>query len=379
MNEEYQVQIRNILFVILVIATMAVLKATSGFSITLVLSVLVFLLILPLVTVLEKAHVPSALATFVAILVIVVFLIGAVWLLAYVAEILVVNLPAYEEKINLIEKLLLNFVGRWVDLDEEASFFSLFNVDWMSVVMPMVKSISSRAVIISKNVAMTILLVSFLLMERHTIVPKVIFAAREENQEMTIEILDNCNRQVARYVGIKSLISVITGVLFYIICYIAKLDFAIVWAVLAVIMNYIPTFGSIVITSIVILMALVQYAPAWSMVIFVALSTIGSQMFLGNIIEPRIQGNQLGLSPFVILCALSVFGYIWGIMGMFLAVPLLSILEVVMFNLDATKGLAIMLSSGKSLKRNMRFENSDFDKNQPSLFNQDYKAQKAQK
>jgi len=79
--------------------------------------------------------------------------------------------------------------------------------------------------------------------------------------------------------------------------------------------------------------------------------TIGIEMVVGNIIDPRLQGVQLNISPFVILVALSVWGYIWGIVGMFLAVPLISILQIVCAVIPSLRPVAVFLSSGKSYLR----------------------------
>ncbi len=376
MDDKHLVQIRNVLLFLLVIALMTVFKLTGSVSINVILSLLIFLIILPLVSALEKWHVPSALASIIAILLIVMVFAGAVWFIVYVAELLVRILPSYSVRMNQFDVYLSGILGRWFDIPKEASLISLINIDWAAVFVPVLKSVSNRAVSLISNSTVIILLTVFLLLERHTIVPKIMMVATGENQKKAVDILDNCNRQVSKYLVLKVFISAITGVVFYIICKIVKLDFAFVWAVLTFVMNFIPTFGSIIITFLVILMALLQFVPHWSPVIFVAISTIAAQNIIGNIIEPRVQGTQLNLSAFVILVALSVFGYIWGIIGMFVAVPLLSIVEIVMFNLDSTKGLAIMLSSSNSFRRNVRRSRKNPERSQPSLFDSDYSSQK---
>ena len=140
------------------------------------------------------------------------------------------------------------------------------------------------------------------------------------------------------------------------------LDFAFLWGVLAVVMNFIPTIGSIVITVLTIFMAVVQFLPNWTPILIVAAGTILTQNIIGNIIDPRLQGNQLNLSPFVILVALSVFGYVWGIVGMFLAVPLLSVLQIVFANMEETKPIAILMSSGNSFRTETGAKPSKFQK-----------------
>ena len=126
------------------------------------------------------------------------------------------------------------------------------------------------------------------------------------------------------------------------------------WGVLAVILNFIPTIGSIVGTAGTIIMAIIQYAPDWGYVIYIALLMISIEMVLGNIIDPRLQGVQLNISPLVILVSLAVWGYIWGIAGMFLAVPLTSIIQIICANIPTLKPVAIMLSEGRDYRR--RFE-----------------------
>jgi hypothetical protein len=87
------------------------------------------------------------------------------------------------------------------------------------------------------------------------------------------------------------------------------------------------------------------------MIIYVAVLMISIQMVLGNIIDPRLQGVQLNLSPFVILVALSLWGYIWGIAGMFLAVPITSVLQIICANVKSLRSVAIIISSGKGYRR----------------------------
>ncbi|MGX8686062.1 MAG: AI-2E family transporter, partial [Spirochaetales bacterium] len=238
------------------------------------------------------------------------------------------------------------------------SVVKLFNIDWANTLMPILRSVSASAIEIAKNAVVTILLAVFLLLERHTLVPKMAAASQNKNNpEKASLMLDRINRQVSKYLGTKFILSLITGILFYLIALFTKLDLAFLWGVLAVLLNFIPTFGSIIITALTILMAVVQFLPNWTPIIIVAVGTIAVQMIVGNIIDPRVQGNQLNLSPFVILVSLSIFGYVWGIVGMFLAVPIISILQIAFANMDSTRGIAIMMSSGSSLKRRMKAEN----------------------
>lgn len=356
-------QIKTLLSAILVVIVMAICKVTGDVSITIVLSLFLFILMLPIVNSLEKAKFPSWLATLIAVLIVVVLMLAVVMFLFYTVDVLVRKVPTYASKLNDLDVFLKGLLGKWFDIPEDVSVFSIMKIDWVGgVIMPALRSVSSSAVGIGRNVLVTLLMAVFLLLERHTLIPKITYAASKDKEGRVQSIWDRINRQVSKYIGIKSIVSVITGAFFYIVGKSVGLDFAFLWGVLAVVMNFIPTIGSIVITVLTIFMAVVQFLPNWTPILIVAAGTILTQNIIGNIIDPRLQGNQLNLSPFVILVALSVFGYVWGIVGMFLAVPLLSVLQIVFANMEETKPIAILMSSGNSFRTETGAKPSKFQK-----------------
>lgn len=356
-------QIKTLLSTILVVIVMAICKVTGDVSITIVLSLFLFILMLPIVNSLEKAKFPSWLATLIAVLIVVVLMLAVVMFLFYTVDVLVRKVPTYASKLNDLDVFLKGLLGKWFDIPEDVSVFSIMKIDWVGgVIMPALRSVSSSAVGIGRNVLVTLLMAVFLLLERHTLIPKITYAASKDKEGRVQAIWDRINHQVSKYIGIKTIVSVITGALFYIVGKSVGLDFAFLWGVLAVVMNFIPTIGSIVITVLTIFMAVVQFLPNWTPILIVAAGTILTQNIIGNIIDPRLQGNQLNLSPFVILVALSVFGYVWGIVGMFLAVPLLSVLQIVFANMDETKPIAILMSSGNSFRTETGAKPSKFQK-----------------
>ena len=137
--------------------------------------------------------------------------------------------------------------------------------------------------------------------------------------------------QVQRYIVTKFLISLSVGLLVGIILWLFKIEFFIIWAFFAILLNFIPNVGSVFAVIMPSLMALVQY-ESFGYAALVAAVIIVAQNIIGNIIEPKIFGDRLGLNPLVILISLLVWGYIWGIVGMFLAVPLTAIAKIIMSN-----------------------------------------------
>ncbi|MBQ7507877.1 MAG: AI-2E family transporter, partial [Spirochaetales bacterium] len=253
---------------------------------------------------------------------------------------------------NDLDVILKGMVGRWIDIPDDVSFLSSLKIDWVgTVIMPVLRGVSSSAINILSNVLLIILMTVFLLGERHVIIPKMMNFITSGTEDKLSVIWDRIVRQVSKYISIKVFVSILTGALFYVVALIAKLDFALLWGVMAVVLNFIPTIGSIIITVLVTLMAVVQFAPSIGPILFVGISAVVIQNAVGNFLDPRLSGNSLNLSPFIILVALGIFGYIWGIVGMFLAVPLLSVLQIICANVDATRPIAMLISSGRSYKR----------------------------
>ena len=319
------------------------------------LSFFIFLLVLPLVSVLEKAKFPSWLATVIAVLVIVAIVLFFVWFVFFSVDTLIQKVPDYAARINDLDGLLKGMASKWIDIPDDMSFFSALKIDWVGgVIMPTLRSVSSSAISILSSVLLVILMTVFLLGERHMIIPKILNFIKEGEEDKITVIWERIIKQISKYITIKVFISIFTGALFYVIRLIVRLDFAFLWGVLAVVLNFIPTIGSIIITVLVTLMAIIQFAPAIGPILFVGIGAILVQNIVGNFLDPRLSGNSLNLSPFVILVSLSVFGFIWGIVGMFLAVPLLSVLQIICANVDATRPIAMLISSGRSYKKQAR-------------------------
>jgi predicted PurR-regulated permease PerM len=141
----------------------------------------------------------------------------------------------------------------------------------------------------------------------------------------------NITQQIQGYIAAKFLISLLTGTLVGTILWLFGVDFAIVWAVMTFLLNFIPNIGSVIAVILPALMTLVQF-ESFGYTLLVSAIIVGVQNIIGNFFEPKIMGNRLGLNPLVILLSLLVWGYIWGIVGMFLSVPLTAIVKIVISN-----------------------------------------------
>jgi predicted PurR-regulated permease PerM len=142
-------------------------------------------------------------------------------------------------------------------------------------------------------------------------------------------------------------------------------DFAVTWGALAFFLNFIPTVGSIAASLPPILLALVQFYPSIWPGVFTLLSILTIQLGMGNGIAPKVLGDQLNLSPVVILLSLLFWGWLWGVVGALLSVPITAALKIVCENIESLQPISVMMGSGKSYRR----EYDKLEKNFPEVQN----------
>jgi predicted PurR-regulated permease PerM len=158
--------------------------------------------------------------------------------------------------------------------------------------------------------------------------------------------LNEINQQLQSYILYKTLISFITGAAFTFILLLYKVDFALFWGFLAFLLNFIPNIGSLLATVFPIIIALLEYGLGFGTISLTAL-LIGVQFIMGNIVEPKYLGEKMDLSPVFVLFSLFFWGWIWGIVGMFLAVPIASVVKIFCSNIEPLKPIAILIGTNK--------------------------------
>jgi predicted PurR-regulated permease PerM len=200
------------------------------------------------------------------------------------------------------------------------------------------------------NVFLVLIYVLFLLLEQGTFSKKIVsLFPNKRKRNSILSILTQTQDDIQTYIWIKTLTSITTGVISYLVLKFVGVDFAGFWAFTIFLLNFIPTVGSIIATVFPALLALIQFGGFFECA--VVLIAVGSvQIVVGNFIEPKLMGNTLNLSPLVVMLSLTLWGSIWGIAGMFLSVPITVILLIVFAHFEKTRSLAIMLSGDGNLK-----------------------------
>ncbi len=353
-------QSRNILAFIAIVLFLFILKVCADFILPIVIAFFIFVLVSPLLSRMDKLRIPRFLSMIIVMLFVLVVFVLFVYVFFLMVNMLIRadGIPAYVSRIQSFDRYVSGMIAPYFDVDDMASFSILryLNIDWYGIMMASLTSISGKFISILSDALLVYVYLLFIIMERQTIFPKLLEAFPRGKAQRAGQMVSRMNRQMSKYLLIKVVISVATGILFYFASVLTGLDFALVWGVLAAILNFIPTIGSIVSTAGTIIMAIIQFSPDWGYVIYVSLLMVSIEMVLGNIIDPRLQGVQLNISPFVILISLAIWGYIWGIAGMFLSVPLTSIIQIISANIPSLKPVAIMLSEGRDYRK--RFEKS---------------------
>ncbi len=197
---------------------------------------------------------------------------------------------------------------------------------------------------VTRQFLLVLLYTLFLLVEQHTFPRKLaLLQLSPGRKERLLAIMDKLNRAIRAYVGVKFAASFATGLLSYFVIEYAGVDFAVFWAFSIFALNFIPTIGSIAATILPSLMALVQFETLTPFLI-VAIGVGLIQLCIGGLLEPRLYGDALNISPFVIIFSLILWGLLWGVVGMLLCVPITFVLITFLAQFRSTRPVAILLS-----------------------------------
>ena len=260
--------------------------------------------------------------------------------------------PKYESKFLHIYKILANSFDLRFDEDMSLAGNIWQHLKVREYIQTFVVTLSSGIVSSGKNIFLVLIFSLFILIEYRMTNRKISYAFADRAKGKILRVIRRIIQEIVHYLSIKTAISLATGFLVFLVALCFGMDFAILWGFLAFTMNFIPTFGSIFSVSITTLFALVQFYPNYPKVFVIFTLIILINFMLGNIIEPRVQGKNLGLSPFVIIVSLTLWAYIWGTVGMIIAIPMTVIIKIICENISYLHPFAILLGNDpKQTKR----------------------------
>lgn len=289
----------------------------------------------PFVRGLVRLRVPRVLSVLIVVLVVSGLLVGGTALLADAVARFSDRAPEYQRP---LERTFSDLIG-WLEargIPRPPKVSELFNSD---DVVELVTGTLSAVVTVLSRLLIIILTTAFILLESVQLGDKLKVAFAQKGGVST-SLFEGANT-VQRYLAIKTIASLVTGLLVGIWNLSIGLDFAILWGILAFALNFIPSIGSIVAAIPAVALALVQLSPSWALATTAVYLAVNFS--IGNVIEPRVLGRRLGLSPLVVILSLFFWGWVWGPAGMLLSVPMTVVIKLLLELSDDTRWLAILL------------------------------------
>ncbi|MEZ5973778.1 MAG: AI-2E family transporter [Planctomycetota bacterium] len=201
-----------------------------------------------------------------------------------------------------------------------------------------------------KALVLVLIYMVFIFAEQAIFRRKILSIAGDRREEAA-EILDTIGRGIQKYLGVKTVVSFLTGALCYAVLEAIDLPYSLLFGLLTFLLNYIPTFGSIIAGIFPTVTALAG-EDSFTKVPIVIITYLAVNLTLGSFIEPKILGREHNLSPLVVVISVVVWAGLWGVVGGFLAVPLTAALQITLASNDSTRPIAVMLGSGPPRNRN---------------------------
>ena len=318
-----------------VVIILAGLIAAKSIVIPILLAIFITILISPLLLWLQDKglHEGLALLGIVGILVVMMTLIGM--LVSSSLHAFSMNLPVYEEKLRVLLSGFERYMSAKGFVFSDTSMSDIINPSKMALFASgVVKGLGS----VLTNGFMILLLVTFMLLEV-TAFPKKLQMIHVDASTHADEFLSN----VKQYMLIKSVFSLMTGVFIYLCLFVLGLDYALLWGVLAFMLNFIPNIGSIIAAVPAVLLALVQLGFIGAIEVAVIFMVVN--VVVGSVLEPKYMGKGLGLSTLVVFLSLLFWGWVFGPIGMLLSIPLTIMLKLALQTNSETKWIAVLLGS----------------------------------
>jgi predicted PurR-regulated permease PerM len=331
----------TLLGILVLVALVGVLHLLRGIILPFLVALFLAYLLEPLVRLLTRLHVPHAVATTTALLSTFVLLVLMGILLYTGAQSFAKGYPLYEPKLRALIALAISSLdflpAGWHIGDLSMQLAST------SVTGAVLSSLGSFVTFAGHLLLVYIFTIFILVGQRH--LPERIHKAFDCEQAQRIcDMLERITQELQTYLGTKAFISLVTAILVHVLLVFFDIDFAILWALLAFMLNFIPSIGSIFAAIPPILIAVLKFdsimPAAWVAIYFTAINVV-----LGGLVEPRLMGQRLNLSPLLVILSLLFWGWLWGFTGMALSVPIMASIKIVCENIPQLRFASVLMSS----------------------------------
>ena len=317
------------------IVVIAGLKSAASLLVPLAMAVFLALINLPLLNFLRARRLPTFIAVVSTMVTTLSVLALIVWLITGSLARFTDKVPEYRQELRATYQNSIEW------LDQRGVPTQDLNRDALDPAQALDVGVQAltRAAEAVKNVGLVLLTIIFILFEAAGFPDKLQAAFGRRSSS---ERYEKIRLEVQRYLGMKTLVSLFTGLFVTIPLWAMQIEFALLWGLIAFLLNYIPNLGSALAAIPPVIVTLVERGAGWAIgvaVVFIVVNTI-----FGNFVEPYLMGRRLGMSTLVVFLSLVFWGWVWGPIGMLLSVPLTMILKIMMENTEDFRWLAVLLS-----------------------------------
>jgi AI-2 transport protein TqsA len=333
------------------IAVGAVLALLRPVLLPFALAVFLSFLFKPVLLFCAKKHIPSAVGILLVVLIMAGVLFGLSMIVVSSVDAFIGALPRYADRLNALVAGTTDTARQLaVELGMNPADVRITDAISAGALTEFISSSIGSLFTLLGNGFLILLFLIFILSGSGELSRKFAQAFADEHAERASVVIENIDARVRQYMVTKTLVSLLTGATSAIILTIIGVDFALLWGFLTFLLNFIPNIGSLFGTVFPVTIALLQFdSPARAIIALVLL--VLSQNLIGNILEPKIMAFSLNLSPLLILVALMFWGWLWGVMGMILAVPIMSTIKIICEQVESLKPIAIFMSGSVAVVR----------------------------
>jgi AI-2 transport protein TqsA len=297
---------------------------------------------------LQQKRVPSILAAFVIVSMIMLILAVVGAILGTSIGDFTAAIPGYQARLDTIVDGAVRFIA--MNVKGDASIESLGDMIDPGWAMGLAATILNSLKDVLTNTFLIFFTMIFILLEASS--GRTKFDAAFGRSESSLERPRMFLQNLGRYLGIKTIVSLATGLCAGVLTWSIGVDFPLLWAMLAFLLNYIPTIGSIIAAVPAVLLALVQLGPGEAGATAIGFAAIN--VIFGNLVEPRLMGYGVGISPLIVFVGLVFWGWVFGPVGMLLSVPLTMTLKLALESDEGTRWVAILIGSERDAEHELQ-------------------------
>lgn len=350
MEKRYSRALGVIASIVILVFSFVLLKELKTILIPFFVALIITFIFEPLYNFLREKKVPG----FVAIILILVIIV----LITNVTSVFIITsintfsaeLPRYEQKFRDLAISIINRLNLTdADVQKLNESLKIKNLLMEGSITSALTGIFSSVLGVFGDFVLILIYVVFLLSEMGSIRERIKKAFSEDRSQKISDLINEIFSDVKKYIVGKTLINLLQGIIMGFILWLFGVDFYFVWGFLCFFSHYIPNIGSLISTILPGLTAVLQFDNIVTPIIIIILLIV-VQNIIGNILEPKYLGEHLDLSPLLLLLSLIFWGYVWGIVGMILSVPIMSMLKIVLSKFEGTKSVAVLMSYNKKSK-----------------------------